>query len=425
MKIIIVNYRYFVSGGPETYMFNVIAALEELGHEVIPYSIRYKKNRPSEFSKYYAEPISSEESIYFVDHDNSFRTQLKTIKRSIYDKGVEKSIRKCIQETKPDVALVLHYKRKLSPAVLVGLRKEKIPVIVRFSDFLAVCPQSLLLRNGKPCMECIEKKSLLPSLKHRCVKNSLGASLVHYISEKYHSVMKYNDIPACYIVPSKFTKTQLVKAGYPEDKLFVLSTFAPDNLFRVKRDIELKEPYNILYAGNLETYKGIHVAIQAFKKVYERFPDKCRLIVAGRGTETETVMEYIKANSLEEQIELKGFLNKNELHDLFKEIYISIVPSIWYENLPNSLIESVTCGIPVIGSDHGSIAEHIKNGETGYLVEPNNVNALADAIISALSEPKKNIEIGKNAYEYSARTFSQKLHMEQLVELLLKSMIPK
>jgi len=423
MKILVVNYRYFVSGGPETYMFNIIEALEKLGHEVIPYSIKYKINRKSDYSKYFADPISSEESIYFEDHDSSFKTKIKTIQRSIYDKKVEKSIRVCVQETKPDVALVLHYKRKLSPAVLVGLKKEGIPVVVRLSDFLAICPQTLLLRNGKPCIECIEKKSIFSSLKYKCVKNSLGASLVHYISEKYHNLMKFNEIPACYIVPSEFTRTLLVEAGYCKEKLIVLPTFAPTELFGIKRVTNNSKSIKILYAGNLESYKGIHVALQSFKKAIERLPNGSKLIIAGRGTEKKAIELFIKKNALENRVEMMGFINREELLELYKQVDLAIIPSIWYENLPNSLIESMACGVPVIGSDHGSIKEHITNGVTGYCVEPGNIDAWANLIVNAVENSEKLIEIGNSAQDYSKRVFNQKNHVDGLIELLKSVMM--
>ncbi len=417
MKVLIVNYRYFVSGGPETYMFNVIDALKQLGHEVIPYSIRYSINEPSEYSKYFAEPISSNESVYFEDHDGSLRTKFKAIQRSFYDKGVEKSIRRCVQETKPDVALVLHYKRKLSPAVLVGLKKEKIPVIVRFSDFLAICPQSLLLRNGKPCIECIEKNSIFPSLIHKCVKNSLGASIIHYISEKYHNLMKFNDIPAFYIVPSNFTRTKLAEAGYCKEKLIVLPTFAPSKLFSIKRVGNDSKSKKILYAGNLESYKGIHIALDSFMKAVERLPYGSKLIIAGKGTEKKAIESLIKKYALDDQVEMVGFIDSERLLELYKQVDLTIVPSICYENLPNALIESMACGIPVIGSGHGSIEEHITNGVTGYCAEPGNINAWADLIVKAVENSGKLVEIGINAKDYSKKVFNQKHHIERLVEL--------
>ena len=54
-----VNYRYFVSGGPERYMFNVIDALTARGHEVIPFSIHYARNRSTPYARYFVEPLGT------------------------------------------------------------------------------------------------------------------------------------------------------------------------------------------------------------------------------------------------------------------------------------------------------------------------------------------------------------------------------
>ena len=53
MRILLVNYRYFISGGPEKYMFNIKTMLENQGHEVIPFSIHSNKNVATEYSKYF------------------------------------------------------------------------------------------------------------------------------------------------------------------------------------------------------------------------------------------------------------------------------------------------------------------------------------------------------------------------------------
>lgn len=64
MRILIVNYRYFISGGPEKYMFNIKKMLEDNGHEVIPFSIHSNKNVETEYSKYFVEPIGGRDTTY-------------------------------------------------------------------------------------------------------------------------------------------------------------------------------------------------------------------------------------------------------------------------------------------------------------------------------------------------------------------------
>ena len=70
MRILLVNYRYFISGGPEKYMFNIKKILEENGHEVIPFSIHSNKNVETEYSKYFVEPIGSRDATYFDEIAN-------------------------------------------------------------------------------------------------------------------------------------------------------------------------------------------------------------------------------------------------------------------------------------------------------------------------------------------------------------------
>ena len=76
------------------------------------------------------------------------------------------------------MAYVLHYMRKLSPAVLTALHEAGVPTVVRFSDFAMVCPQAHLVRNDRICELCV-RRGPWPSVPFRCVQGSLGASAVN------------------------------------------------------------------------------------------------------------------------------------------------------------------------------------------------------------------------------------------------------
>ena len=69
-----------------------------------------------------------------------------------------------------------------------------------------------------------------------------------------------------------------------------------------------------------------------------------------------------------------GNLNKEDLSTLLGGALFSVVPSIWYENLPNSILESYASGTPVLASDIGSLSSFVTRNETGYLFQPNNPN---------------------------------------------------
>ena len=144
MKIFIANYRYFISGGPERYMFNVIDALTEQGNDIIPFSIHYTRNRSTPYAPYFIEPLGSRDEVFFRQQRMSSKSAFKTVSRLFYARDVERAVTKLVNETKPQIAYVLHYLRKLSPSLLVGLKKAGIPIVVRLSDYAMLCPQAPL-----------------------------------------------------------------------------------------------------------------------------------------------------------------------------------------------------------------------------------------------------------------------------------------
>ena len=125
MKILIANYRYFISGGPERYMFNVIDALREQGNEIVPFSIHYTRNRSTPYAPYFVEPLGGRDEVFFRQQRMSPQTTIRTISRLFYARDVEIAVTKLAKKTKPQIAYVLHYLRKLSPSLLVGLKKTK------------------------------------------------------------------------------------------------------------------------------------------------------------------------------------------------------------------------------------------------------------------------------------------------------------
>src|SRR4051812_2192863 len=84
LKVLVINYRYFVSGGPERYLFNVTHLLEERGHEVVPFSVAYDQNDPTPFAKYFVSPIGASSEVYFREQRRDPRTLAKSLERSFY-----------------------------------------------------------------------------------------------------------------------------------------------------------------------------------------------------------------------------------------------------------------------------------------------------------------------------------------------------
>ncbi|MBI5649259.1 MAG: glycosyltransferase family 4 protein [Chloroflexi bacterium] len=417
MRILLANYRYFVSGGPERYMFNVTDALTARGHTLIPFSINYTRNQPTPYTRYFVEPLGSRDEIYFRDQRPTFQTYSRTLTRLFYAPDVERAITRLVAETKPQVAYVLHYLRKLSPSLLVGLKKAGLPIVVRLSDYAMLCPQAHCLRDNTPCELCV-RGNLLPSIRYRCVQHSFAASALNALATWFHQSRRYFDLIDVFVTTTEFMYRMMRQAGFPERRLRFIPTFVNGNLFHPTPNF-VKENY-IAYAGRLEEIKGAHILIQALARLRRTHPDlTINLKIAGTGDadyRARLETQIVKAG-LSDSIQFVGELQTQDLTNFLNRAILTIVPSVCYENFPNIALESYACGTPVLASRIGSLTECVSEGETGFLFDIGNAARLADRIVFCLDHPELLATMTSNARRAAETIYSPDTHLIKLEQL--------
>jgi len=415
MKVAIINHRYFVSGGPERYLFNLKALLEFNGHAVIPYSVLHDENVDSSYSPYFAKPIDLSGAVYFGEHRWTLRTLNRTLGRTFYSREVERSLDSFIKSVKPDVAIVLHFLRKLSPSVLVVLDRARIPFVVRLSDFGIVCPDGHLFRDGNPCELCLNG-SMLPSVKHRCVQGSLGASLVSYAAARFHKWRGFFDLVPRFIVPSRHSIERLVAGGMPEKKLVHLPTFVwPDAVPPFNKDTR-----RIVYVGRLTPVKGVHLLLEALNISEHREREMSfEVVIAGQGEKWyEDSLRRAAGSLVRARIEFVGDATEGEVRRLLRSATASVVPSLWYDNQPNAALESMAVGTPVIAPAHGCFPEMIDHDVSGLLFAPGDPNSLSEAIEKIVTVPGLSDGLGRGARAASIGKYSPRRHYDILKDTL-------
>lgn len=145
--------------------------------------------------------------------------------------------------------------------------------------------------------------------------------------------------------------------------------------------------------ARLTLQKGIPYLILAMKKVTKEIPSTY-LLIAGKGEKERELQEMAKRCNLEKNIKFLGF-QENPLSFL-RSLDLFILPSLW-EGLPNSLLEAQALGIPAVVTAVGGNPEIIRNGETGLVVPPGDVDSLAEAIISLGKQASRRKEMGEKA----------------------------
>jgi glycosyltransferase involved in cell wall biosynthesis len=417
VKILLANYRYFISGGPERYLFNVAEALSEDGHEVVPFSIHYSRNQASQYSQYFVEPLGSRDEVYFQQHKRTFRAIWRTAKRLFYDPSVDDAVTRLIEDSKPEVAYVLHYLRKLSPSLLAGIKHAGLPIVVRLSDYAMLCPQAHFLRDGKPCEAC-GKNNLWPSVRYRCIQHSLPASGLNFLATNYHRMRRYFDMIDVFVTTTNFMYQKMLQAGYNEQRLCHIPTFVNAHAFHPSENF-IKEKY-IVYAGRMEKIKGVHFLISAMAALRSARPNlSIALKLAGDGDKEyiSSIKQQVEDLGLNDVIQFLGELKADKLSTLMSRAYLSVVPSIWYENLPNTILESYACGTPVLASNLGSLVECVSERQTGLLFQPGDANQLAERLAFCLDRPDLTIEMSHNARKVAETRYSKEQHLRKLESL--------
>ncbi|HEY0319990.1 MAG TPA: glycosyltransferase family 4 protein [Pyrinomonadaceae bacterium] len=178
----------------------------------------------------------------------------------------------------------------------------------------------------------------------------------------------------------------------------------------------LKGKKYLLFFGRFELLKGFHILAQALPRFLSQYPDACVALV-GRDTKSRlapSMADYARSfsGSSKERLILLEELPHRQLYPVVAGAHLVVLPSL-IDNFPNACLEAMALGKAVIGTSGASFDELISDGETGFLVPPNNVDALAEKIIRAWEYPKLQ-EIG-----HAARQKSLEFSPEKTVESLL------
>jgi glycosyltransferase involved in cell wall biosynthesis len=178
----------------------------------------------------------------------------------------------------------------------------------------------------------------------------------------------------------------------------------------------LKDKPYLLFFGRFQLHKGFHTLAQALPRVLRQYPDAYAAFV-GRDMESRlasSMAGYARAQcgGAADRIVVLEKLPHRQLYPVIAGARLVVLPSL-VENLPNAGLEAMALGRAVIGTRGTGFEELITDGETGFLVTPDNPDALADAIISAWVHPKRE------AIGAAARRKSLEFSPETTVEALL------
>lgn len=397
MKILMVNKFHYLKGGSEKYYFDLANLLKENGHEVAFFSMKDEKNIKTDCKEYFVEPI-----------DLNTGSKLKAFD-VIYSKDNKKKMEEALEDFKPDIVHLNNFQRQLSASIIEPIKKRNIPIVFTAHDVQAICPAITMMDNDKNiCERCIGGK-YSNCIKKKCNKGSTLKSAIGAIEGKYYRNKKiYTEKIDKIISPSEFYKSKFIEDGVQAEKVVAMHNFVDVEQYNV----ELQDDGYALYIGRLSKEKGILNLINAFSKL-----DSGKLYIAGEGSEKDNIEKIIRENNLEQRVELLGFLSKADVIDWKRRCRFTVVPSIWYENCPYSVMETLAIGKTVIGANIAGIPELVKDNRSGFIYKYDDINDLADKMRILFEDKSLAEEFGKKAKIDASEFYAKNVYYKKIMDI--------
>jgi glycosyltransferase involved in cell wall biosynthesis len=212
------------------------------------------------------------------------------------------------------------------------------------------------------------------------VVNYRGGEAETFLSKQVRWVRATLARSTVLIVPSGFLKGVFSAVGISADivpNVVDLSRFSPGN----------RRPgrCHLIVTRNLEKLYDIPTAIRAFARIRASHPS-ARLTIAGSGPERSELETLCSRLGLSDAVRFSGRLDNEELADLYRSAELVLNPSS-ADNMPNSLLEAMASGVPIVSTNVGGISFMVEDGKTALLVPPGDADAMAVAADRMLSDP--------------------------------------
>ena len=389
------NKFHYLNGGSEKYYFELGKLLKEHGNEVAYFSMKDDRNIKTDDKEYFVEKI-----------DLNTGSKLKALD-IIYSKENYKKMQEAIDDFKPDIVHLNNFQRQLSASIVDCCKKNNIPIVFTAHDMQAICPASAMLYKGEICEDCI-KNGYGSCIKKSCIKGSKLKSILGVLEAKYYRKNNIYSKIDFIITPSEFLKKQLIKGNLEYKRIETLHNFVINS----NQESNYNDNGYAFFFGRLSIEKGILNLLKAIKKL-----DKGNLIIAGDGPERENIETFIEENNIEDRVKRVGYLKPEQVKEYIENSKFVVVPSIWYENCPYSILETMEIGKPIIGSKIGGIPELIEDKKNGFAYEYNNINELAEKMKILFDDSETANQQGKMSRKLYEEKYSENIYYNKIFKI--------
>jgi len=382
MKILLVHNSYQHHGGEDVVFNNEKNLLSAAGHHVSTYT-----RNNEEINGY------------------GWMKQVSLAPRTVWAWDSLKEMRRRIADERPDITHFHNTFPLISTSAYLACHEARVPVVQTLHNSRLICPAATLSRGGKVCEDCSDKRIPWPAVLHGCYRHShLQSGVVAAMLTVHRQLKTWERFVDQYVVSTELFARKFAAAGLPANRISIKPNFVDQNyqIAQCPRDYAL-------FVGRLVPEKGVNTLLDAWGLI-RGLPLKIR----GDGPLLHHVQSH--AGERDSGIEWLKRPTQDGLIGIFQGARFLVWPSeAFYENFGLVAIEAFACGVPVIASNVGVMAETIRDGHTGLHFASESPTDLAAKVEWAWSHPNEMMAMGREA----RREYEEKYTPERNYEMLM------
>lgn len=253
-----------------------------------------------------------------------------------------------------------------------------------------------------------------------------GTIVPEYLRDFY---VPHENIPLKVIAITKFTRDYMLDTyKIPAETAELIYQGTDVQLFTPNADRKKKAfkryvlPENAFPVlgciGTYEKRKGQTVLIESMRALVNGALPNAHLVLVGEGPDELMLKEKVKEFGLLNNVSFFEFTREPVY--IFERIDILVLSSLYKEGLPNVILEAMSMKTPVVSSRLAGVPEVVKNGETGFMVEPGNKDELTEAIVKLCSDDVVLKQIGDNGRRMMEEKFNKQVQFEEFLKYFHK-----
>lgn len=354
MKIVVCHNYYQQPGGEDQVFAEEADLLAAHGHDVVRFTVHNDE----------------------LKQRGGITGRLSLARDTVWNGAMYRRVRQLVARERAEVVHFHNTFPLMSPAAYYGARAGGAAVVQTLHNYRFVCPNAQFFRDGRVCEDCLGKLLPWPGVLHACYRGSRAATAVtagmlaaHRVAGTYHRTVDL------YLALTSFARDRYVRGGLPASRVVVKQNFIAG-----ERPVGQGGGGFGLFVGRLDLGKGVRVLLDA----WARLTGPTQLKIVGDG---EMAPQVRAAAARDSRIEFLGRRPSAEVYSLMGEAGFLVLPALWYEGMPRTIVESFCVGTPVLTSQIGALPEMVEHGGTGLCFAAGDADDLCRQVARMQAEP--------------------------------------